>query len=259
MKINVVIAKKEREAHLGACLYFLNEAAKHQGNDDIVVYVVDEYLCEDNITLPAFNYSNIKVHRINVPSCSDEFNKSRLLNTGFILMRQDYDWVAVVDVDMVYWTTFFAKMNALLTSEATTCVCKGYSLDSAISTCILNGKMALPDPELTLRYNGNSQIVLTRYVVELIRDIYGGEIYCDGFKGWGGEDSDMSFRLKDMIAANLITQKRVDAMWFHLWHAPRHDLSDRNKKLFDKRRVTNQKILGRWLNENKHRSTNHKD
>jgi hypothetical protein len=260
MNVNVLIAKRERDLHLGACLYFLNEAAKRQ-DDDIVVYVVDEYLSEENISLPLSSYSHITAHKISMPSCSDElFNKSRLLNTGFTLMRQNYDWVGIVDVDMIYQPHYFVKVGKVLSdNKRATCLSKGFSLDSLHSSFILNGRMVLPDPSLTLRYNGNSQIALTRYAVELIKDIYGGEIYCEDFKGWGGEDSDMSFRLKDLIATNLLTQQRVDCMWYHLWHEPRHDLDDANKKLFDKRRVSNQQLLQRWLNENKHRNTHNKD
>lgn len=254
MKINIIIAKKDRESHLGACLHFLNESAKHQVND-IKVYVVDEYTSESNTNLPAPNYSHISVHRVKVPSTSDLFNKSCLLNIGLIVMRQQYDWVAIVDVDMVHRETFFTKINTLISDKYQTCVCKGFSLDSFHSSILLNGRMVLPDPELTLRYNGNSQIILTKYAVDLIQDIY-GELYCEKFKGWGGEDSDMSFRLKDLSKVGLIAQQRVEGVWYHLWHEPRRDVNDRNKRLFDKRRISNLETLRRWLHANKHSDTN---
>lgn len=248
-RVNLIIAKRGREDHLGACLHFLNQANTLRAFD-IVAYVIDEYSTESQALMELPRYGNLTVRRIKVAESSDKFNKSRLLNTGLFLMRDEYDWVSIIDVDMLYVPNFYNAVHLQLVNSIkgkAVCVCKGYSLDTSYSNNILGGKMELPDGSSILRYNGNSQISLTKSVVELIYQIY-SDMYCETFEGWGGEDSDMSFRLRDLAEAGLIHHHKLRDMWYHLCH-PKQSDDGTNKRLFERRRERNKKTLMRWIND----------
>lgn len=243
-RVNIVIAKRGRERHLNACLHFLDKC-NTRFLFDVSVYVVEDRFSEH---VNPESYFSIKVCYLFLEEQPLLFNKSKLLNYGFEHMRQDYDWVSVVDVDMIYDPRFLDKINSTLIDN-TVCVCNGYDIDLGISMFILNGSYVIPDIASLSKYAGNSQMSMTRNTVLLIKEIY-GELYCEKFEGWGGEDSDLSFRIYDMVKANLLRRVTFDGMWCHLWHVKERDSEtyNNNTQLFRERREYNQKILERWLN-----------
>jgi hypothetical protein len=221
-QINVIIAERDRGDCLSVCLYHLNAANLDR------LYNVDVYVVSDRKVNSNTVCNNINVHLLFFPTLSKYFNKAVLLNYGLEIMKPVFDWVSIVDVDMIYDGQFFRTVDHNM-SDRSYIVCTGTQTNS---NCV---------------YPGASQISMSSLVYKLFTTIYKDKLYCENFVGWGGEDSDVSLRSIDLKKAGLIDRKVIRYMWLHIDHSKREENKAANYELFLSRRRTNQELLRRWL------------
>jgi hypothetical protein len=214
-QINVIIAESNREDNLISCLHYLNLA--NVGKN----YSVDVYVVKNGYTPNQHVQDNINIHTIFHSMYSKEFNKSKLLNYGLFCMKKQFSWLSVVDVDMIYCSDFFSMIDMCMHS-------KSYVIS----------KGAIP---------GTSQISMSYEVYNLFKEIYGEKLYCEEFVGWGGEDSDVSFKAMDMRKSGLINIVKLPDLWYHTPHERTEDNKENNLKLFESRRDYNIQLLKKWM------------
>lgn len=240
--VNVIISKRGRDDYLIVCLHYLNKAnaAKRY---HINVYVVSDIRYEVNYTA-----DNIDIRSLFIPRIDNDFNKSRLLNYGLRNMDNSFDWLSVVDLDMIYHKYFFNLID-LRMKERSYIITTGRQLDIVMTEKYRNFLIE-PNYEIGPIYQGNSQISMSNNVYSLFKKIYGDDLYCEDFCGWGGEDSDVSFKAADMSKEGLIERKKITEMWLHMAHERNLDSRVSNNELFTSRRLKNKELLRRWLDEN---------
>ena len=220
-QINIIIAERDRDDCLSVCLHHL-DIANSGKLYNVIVYVVSDR----RSTL--VHCENIYVFMYYFPTLTKYFNKAALLNYGLEVMVPDFDWLSIVDVDMMYNPKFFNTIDMNISDRS-------YLVSTG--TQLSNGDV----------YPGASQISISRTVYELFQNIYGEKLYCEDFEGWGGEDSDLSLKSIDMKKEDLIDRRVISDMWIHRNHEKRHENEDYTRQLFEKRRITNKEILRRWL------------
>lgn len=239
-QINVVIPKSGRDSHLNLCLYYLDKAASLI-NHSVVVYVVDT----SSIEVPVCKH--ITVTPIVLPRKQPVFNKSELLNYGLEVMDKDFWFVSIIDVDMLYVKDFFLRLQSTVTNK-TYIFSTGVYLDQEETNNFLTTKKEINKvvgnyPEVS----GPSQVTLHNELLQLFKDIYGDKLYCEDFNGWGGEDSDLSYRSRDMERNGLIVRKELRYMWYHMYHNNHRINCLINKALYVNRKAENKKLLDNFL------------
>jgi hypothetical protein len=240
--INVIVAKHERDDYLAVCLHYLNIANKSR-RYNVDVYIVDDRGRRNNLCL-----ENIDIHTLYLPILDKHFNKAKLLNYGLETMNSGFDWLSIIDVDMIYHTRFFETIDTYMTNRAYI-ICSGMYLDPKQTEEYKN--LLIKQPYYSNgTYPGASQISMSKQVYELFQKIYGEKLYCEDFIGWGGEDSDVSLRALDLKTLGLIDRIKIKDMWMHMNHDKREENSEFNYLLFEKRRTINRELLRRWKLEN---------
>lgn len=246
MGINVIVAKKLREEHYDIFLYYLNNmSVKH----DVHLYTTS---CKDNIDYPQEYFQhldNIKVTHTLLPS--EDFNKSKLLNHSLEIMREidKSGFVCVFDIDMIYCSDFFKKIKdsflkgnnyivsygQKFTEEQTENISK--HLDKVENIFRVGGE----------RFRGCSQISFTIDVFRLFKK-YFGSFYDEHYVGWGGEDSDLSFKSHGLNARGIIKKDIIRDVWAHMWHPdnkPKNHKDTENFKYFENNKERVNKIIGK--------------
>ena len=189
-KFNVIIAQRGRDAHLKTCLHYLGIAAK--GYDVSVSVVQDD--------------------KLDQPFC-----KSALLNKGLKEMRQDFDFVSIVDLDMVYRPDFFKIINEI--DDDTYFAALGYALDRDHSEEMIRRQLSYSTPLSHFVCSGRSQITISKKIYSMFLDILGSEkLYDERFIGWGAEDSALSFLSTTCKRHGLLNKIELPEMWYHMWH-----------------------------------------
>jgi len=250
-RVNVIIAKRGRNEYLKVCLDYL-DYSNFIAELDVEVYVIDDVV-QVYPTLP-FSYSNINVnYMLCKNNTSDLFVKSALLNQGIYHMRKNYDWLSVVDIDMVVDGMFFRTIANNM-NKRSYIISNGKNLNKTLTQSLLS-QSRLVTPSVSTRKldfcAGNSQVSIHKEVVNLLFSIYKEELYSTEYEGWGCEDSELSFKARDMHIMKLIERKHIRDMWFHLYHESSKDfkLYERNNNIFMKRVSDNFVTLKRWLDE----------
>jgi hypothetical protein len=222
--INVIIANRGRSTHLDSCLYHLSKANINKRHD-VCVYVVTDNL-KDLEHVISCKQDNIDIVALFKAVESKHFNKSILLNHGLNKMRSDYSFFSIVDVDMNYSNTFFDVVSSKAYEKAYI-VCQGRNQDSTVN-------------------RGPSQITLSKKLYQLFLQIYGENFYDESFVGYGAEDSEISFKSRDMKNSGLLDKIILPDMWIHVYHEKR-ELSINNLELFEFKKQNNKIKLMRWL------------
>ena len=189
-RFNVIIAQRGRDAHLKTCLHYLGIAAK--GYDVAVSVIQDD--------------------KPDQPFC-----KSALLNRGLKEMRQDFDFISIVDLDMVYRPDFFKIISKI--GDDIYFISSGYALDRERSEDITYRS---PSYEILLSpftCPGRSQVTISKKIYSMFLDILDSDkLYDEFFVGWGGEDSALSFLSTICMIHGLLNKIEAPGMWYHLWH-----------------------------------------
>jgi hypothetical protein len=228
-KFNIIIAFRDRTKQLRSCLNNLDIAAEKY---DVNVTLISDksFSFEKNEYYNNLNTSFYQVSRKYIP-----FNKSYLLNYGLKLMRKNFDYVSVIDADMVYNTNFFKIIENL--QDNTFCISNGYKLTQKETDYILDNEIKFDDikalTQKTDTKNGAnyrntkhavifpSQITLSKNLYKILVDILGSDkLYCEKFIGWGGEDTLIFKFLQECANAGICKGKYGYDIWYHLNHKP---------------------------------------
>ena len=232
--VNIIIAKRGRDEFLPYCLSCLN-VANVERNYDVRVYIIDD--SEPFIAFNHKHYPSIEV--IHIPfKTQGEFNKAKLLNDGLEFMRQPFDWVSIVDLDMIYNPSFFKEVESVMNTRSYV-ICMGRNLESGPTFSFTTGERSL----------GTSQISMSPNLYELFQKIYGEKLYDEGCFNWGAEDSIVSFRAMDMEREKLLKIEKLGNMWLHLPHEISNK-NQRNQQLFKECRENDPLILKKWMEKN---------
>ena len=212
MKFNVIIAERDRPEHLKLCLDALQAAKK---DHDVSIYVVSDYI---ESTHPV---CWVPIER------EEPFCKSKYLNLGLKNMRQDFDFVSIVDADIIYRPDFFDVLSQV--KEDIWFISGGYKLHQTGTELYLrHGVRSWFESCLyvddTLRSENvkqlyPSQITLSKALYKKVLTILQQEdLYCEEFVGWGGEDSELSMMSTVLRNRRIIKKVYNPDMWYHLWH-----------------------------------------
>lgn len=230
LRHNIIVAKRDRDEYLECCLRSIDEAA-NRADVDVCVYVIDD---ENNGYLEYIDSDiefkrRICVRYICAVRKDESFNKSRLLNQGFQEMRGDYDFVSIVDVDMILNPVFFQHFELFkndLKKDSVYHISEGVKLiegsEQQLATTYESIEKSLIDSvsiEENKRHLYPSQITLSKNMYEKLLDILKTDkLYHEGFVGWGGEDSYLSFFSRYCEQYGLLRKVYVPNMWYHVWH-----------------------------------------
>lgn len=235
-KFNIIIAKRERDEYLRWCLHFLNKANREKKHD-VNIYVIDD---SQIVPREDDNYNNVKVFRY-YWRVSNDFNKSSLLNYGLKIMRHDFDYVSIVDVDIVYSSEFFDKIASRV-DDNIWYVSSGYKLTAE----------AMYEDFNVINWQDLSRYTDNSLIEENIRQLYPSQItlsvllyykillimkwknlYNDKFIGWGGEDSVLSSLSSDLQRKGILKKIYDQNMWLHLYHKKLNN----NAKQYEKNKI----------------------
>lgn len=215
-KINIFIAKRDRDEHLKICLHYLN-LANESKKYDVEVHVID-----DGFVLEKQNiYDNIRVLYYRLSDKPLFFNKAKLLNFGFERARKDFDWFSIVDVDMIYSSKWLDILNFKINQENYDYVVShGWKLKEKTQEEV---NKLLPFEQLLLLGKeefavGPSQVTITKKGYGRIQQYFPGPLYNEKFIGWGGEDSVLSSISRKLKKEKRINKLELPQIWLHQWH-----------------------------------------
>ncbi len=248
-KHNIVIAKRGRSDYLNICLQYLYDAITPE--HDVMIYIV----CDDDVmeaTMPKeCVLSFIKMDP------QEKFCKSRLLNRGLLEMRSDFDFVSIVDLDILYNPKFFDEISKL--DDNTYFISSGYKMVSHASPDVImsisgfNDLSTFIDPSVQHENHRKlypSQITLSKSLYNKLVTILdnGGKLYNEQFLSWGGEDSALSIFSRYCEEVGILKKVYSHDMWYHIWHDRECDKID-----FDKDQYNNNLNLLKKLNSENQR------
>jgi hypothetical protein len=190
-KFNVIMAKRGRDRYYATCMGYLKRAA--EGHD------VEVYCMADETEQP--------------------FNKSRLLNGALKAMRPDFDFVSIVDIDMIYRPGFFDIIGQQ--RDDVYFISRGYSLPMVASMGVISCLPTMEQLHITTKSEcpGRSQITLSKSLYLKLLDVLGTDkLYDERFISWGCEDSALSFLSTYCHRAGLLQRIEQNYIWYHLWH-----------------------------------------
>ena len=243
-KINLIIAKRNRDDYLSLVLHNFNLSNQNKKHD-VVVYIGEDI--KENIN--KFDYSkyhNLKIEHIYVPNLLEAkglFCRGHIMNVLMQKMRQDYDFVCVADTDMVYRNDFFEQLSARLKSgdDMESClIAKGvYTELGTDCKKILEEKIGYDEIVRDTSWKDfatNSQISLTRAYHEHLKKVLGTKSIFDAgglgqnYTGYGGEDT----LVKRILQSSKVQVIFLANAWIHVWHERQEvakETKRRNKNL----------------------------
>lgn len=215
MRVNIIIAKRDRNEHLKVCLHYLNRCCS-DSKYKVNVYVVDDSV----ISFEHTPYSNFNLVYLSYPN-SGLFNKSKLINYALARM-DDFDWFSLVDIDMIYSDSFLSSIHKKVTLNYEYIVSHGYKLGETISKYTTTN---LPELEYVTstaeKYEfkvGPSQITMTKRAYQRFLDVFGTPLYDEFYEGWGAEDSDISSKSILLCRRHMLLKDEIYNMWYHIYH-----------------------------------------
>lgn len=251
---SVLIAKRGREEYLSSCIHYLDNA-NSSNQFDVQVLIVDD---GGDKPLDLFA-KNLSIKHVQVCSIFQHFNKAYLLNVG--MKYADTDFVSVVDIDMVYSPLFFEQMYRKR-SGTPYIISIGHKLDDHSSSIVMQTQPKFSEifslVPIQSFPEAPSQITLARNTVDKFAEIFESDFFCEDFEGWGGEDSDISFKATELAKFRLIDKYVIPDMWFHLWHENSRDETQfgRNLSLFEDRKGKTKSLVNTYA-RNFRNYTNH--
>jgi hypothetical protein len=227
-KFNVIIPERNRTKYLTLCLSSLFIAAMDK---------------------------DVKIHIAQEEEITGLFNKSKLINGKLKEIENEIEegYISIVDVDMIYTPDFFDIIENEV-DDKTYLISNGFKLTQMATEEIFSatdtiGYLNINEADLDQRlakesevFAYPSQITFSLKLYHKMLDILGTDtLYHEGFEGWGGEDSYLSFFSRYCENAGLLKKRTVNDMWYHLWHPSQNEASQRNLQLFKKLNTENQK------------------
>jgi hypothetical protein len=250
-KFNVIIAKRGRDKYLRRCLESLNEVA-YGYNVNIFIGTDDSYAQLKDC------YRHLSINFIRVCH-TGYFNKSKLLNEALRVMDKDFDFVSIVDVDMIYNPDFFSKIIETVISNEIYMISVGYKLTKDSTKLLIHHSIPwntmMPqdcidkEEKAKGKFIYPSQVTMSKDLYTKLTYILGtGKLYDETFKGWGGEDSYLSFFSTECHNQGIIQKKYVENMWYHLWHPPTYNKEQHEKNLqyLEHVKLLNKKKIVDW-------------
>ena len=231
--VKVVIAKRNRLEHTLNCLRFLDYANEHK-YFDVNVCVCDdtysEFLTND------YSFANLSVTKIHLKN-EGAFNKSQLLNEGIKNSTSGtFDYMMIVDCDMIYSPTTFSVVNNLISQGYDYVVCHGWKLGEGTQNLVNSANSfddvyKLPKEEFNV---GPSQVSISNKGYQIIQQYFPGKLYREEFAGWGGEDSVLSSVSRKLALDGKLRKTEVSNVWLHQYHEfnGNHPLYKSNLQLF---------------------------
>lgn len=228
MKINIIVAKSGREKQFPVFLRYLNTISKEH---DVKVYIS---YC-DSYPIHSRAYQNIEIVCDHIDL--EVFNKSKLLNNSLNIMRKDYDYVCVFDIDMIYNKEFFNNLGSCFDAEIDYVVSYGKKLCKMKSDSVYSSFFTI-DEISNLQgdeFKGCSQISINKKVIDIFTELF-GKVFNESYESWGGEDSDLSFKSRVLDKMGIIKKRVLYNCWTHLWHQSNKPINyvpnGKNYKLF---------------------------
>ena len=228
-KINLIIAKRYRDNYLKLSLHNFNLANLDQKHD-ISVYIGEDI--KENINKLDYSiYKNLKIEHIYAPNLAEAqglFCRGHILNVLMQKMRRDYDFVCVIDTDIVYKDDFFDNLTRILKSgnSMETCIiAKGFYTEPGTNyEKIIQGKLGydaiIKQTSHTYWERSHSQISLTRAYHEHIKKVLGVQSVFDAgglgenFIGYGWED----YLVEKIMLFSKLKVVTLPYAWVHIWH-----------------------------------------
>lgn len=229
MKINLIIPKRNRNERLPVCLHYLNLANWEQRNEVRVIVVDDAPHGID-----ATPYPNLTLLYLVQPYPQhEEFRKAELFNAGMRAAPQDYDWCALVDIDMVYRPEYFAIMERHIVG-ASLVICEGKGLNAEESSRVLVARP--PFAEINQQHQrpfaSPSQVAFSREWYQRYCEVFGtSQLLDEQFRGWGYEDVVLETAASLLARARIARKITVEGVWLHLEHTRDKQASARGPNL----------------------------
>lgn len=240
IRVNILIPKRNRNEYLLTFLKYFNQSTDSK-LFDVTVYIGEDI--KENINKIDFSsFKNLTVHHLFIQNLNEAdglFCRGHILHQLLIQMRSDYDWVSVIDCDMIYHPLYLHHVKELMIAP-----CNIISHGELISNnqdyqVILNQNSDITFDEIRKKYNkikshGNSQVTLHRVCHEYIKkqlnvkSIYDTSFVNENFVGYGGEDCIVSrviWDLKDRFPVCILENE-----WVHIWHERQPIIQTRHKK-----------------------------
>lgn len=215
MRVNIIIAKRDRHEHLKMCLHYLNNCCADK-SFRVSVYVVDDSV--NGITYTP--YPNFNLVYLPYPN-SGIFNKSKLINYALSKM-DDFDWFSLVDVDMIYAADFLSRIQKKITLNYEYIVSHGYKMGKTLSEYTAANlppiEYITSASDITEFRVGPSQITMTKRTYQRFLDVFGSPLYDEFYEGWGAEDSDISVKSVLLRSRHMLLKDEVYNLWYHIFH-----------------------------------------
>lgn len=196
-----------------------------------------------------------KITIITENSYNPPFNKSALLNKGIKQLGEikDDDCISIFDVDMIYHPNFVSIMQTLL-EKYDYIVSYGHKLTKRNTDYILYRCPEFNEIESlnSHPFKGCSQITFNKKVYDILMDCF-GHIYDETFCGWGGEDSDLSYKSRVLNDLGKIKKTHVYNMWYHMHHPfdrERMDKSSFNYQYFQRKKKDIENAISKYYSNN---------
>ena len=230
-KINLIMSKRNRDDRLKLSLHNFNLANKSKKHD-VVIYIGEDI--KENINKIDYSiYKNLRIEHIYVPNLPEGkhfFCRGYILNILMMKMRQDYDFVCGIDIDMVYRHDFFDQLASILKSGESMESCV-FALGNRTTNGVDNSKIYREELDYQTimskvsheDWKGcKSQVSITRAYHEHIKKVLGVKNIFDAaglggnFIGYGYEDG-LVRKILDFSKVRVVL---LGNSWVHVWHEP---------------------------------------
>jgi hypothetical protein len=244
LKFNVIIPTRGREKYLDHCITNLIIAASGK---DVSIYIISDenyYVLSKN--QDKLYGEGIRVFSYKVQKKYEQFNKSYLINAGLSRMRKDFNYVSIVDADMMYNPNFFDAIIDICKKDVYF-ISGGYKLNQAAKYWVFEDNWRYTDiPKSsgsytrTTEYENDNQLYPSQITLsynlynKLLSILQTKSLYHEGFIGWGGEDSYLSFFSRECEKRGIIKKIYLSHIWYHLWHPPAKESKEFDKGQHDK-------------------------
>lgn len=208
MKFNVILPCYKRQEYLNTCLFYLLEAVKvYEGTVDIFVATenLDEIKFKDRSCIHFYE-------------CPFEYSKSSYNN--YLLSYIKDGNIVFMDCDMIYPSLLFDLLETNLKNyNYITMQGRKLSEESTkLIGCNLLGIEELKKLKSEVFNVSPSQLCITKEVYDIFLNFFKETFFNEFYKGWGCEDSEISFKGKFLFKKGIIKKGNILDMWFHLYH-----------------------------------------